>query len=251
MKTRRRTKRLTVAIALSLLALGAQIPGASIAAAAPETPLDLALCAPDQNTFTLVIDNAYFPLSVGDQWVLTGKEQGQTIGLRITVLDATESLYRGKSKVTTRVVEETEWLDTNASGTIDPGEALIESSLNYFAQTQSGTVCYFGEAVDIYEDGEIVSHEGSWRADARGNAPGIYMPAAPEVGMTFQQEVAPGIAEDTATILAIGDVTVSAGSFVNAIKVRDFNPLDGSRGIKWYAPDVGIVVDGPLELMSA
>ena len=76
------------------------------------------------------------------------------------------------------------------------------------------------------------------------------MPAQPEVGTTFQQEVAPGIAVDTATILAIGDVTVDAGTFVNALKVRDFNPLDGSRGIKWYAPDVGIVVDGPLELMS-
>ncbi len=198
----------------------------------------------------LAIDNPYFPLSVGDQRVLTGKEQGQTIGLRITVLDATENLYRGKNKVTTRVVEETEWYDTNASGAIDPGEALIESSLNYFAQTQSGTVCYFGETVDIYENGEIVSHEGSWRADTRGNAPGIYMPASPKVGMTYQQEVAPGIAEDTATILAIGDVTVAAGTFVNAIKVRDFNPLDGSRGIKWYAPDIGIVVDGHLELMG-
>lgn len=243
-------KRLTIGFALVLLALGAQIPGATIAAAADDAPLDLALCAPDQNTFTLAIDNPYFPLAVDDQWVLTGKEQGENIGLQITVLEATETLYRGKNKVTTRVVRETEWFDTNPNGEIDPGEALIESSLNYFAQTESGTVCYFGETVDIYEDGEIVSHEGSWRADTRGNAPGIYMPAQPEVGTTFQQEVAPGIAVDTATILAIGDVTVDAGTFVNALKVRDFNPLDGSRGIKWYAPDVGIVVDGPLELMS-
>lgn len=220
------------------------------ASAAEGTPLDLAMCAPSQNTFTLAIDNTYYPLPVGQQLILTGKEQGQQIGLRIAVLDQTEVLYRGKNKVTTRVVEETEWYDANPNGAIDTGETLIESSLNYIAQTAGGTVCYFGEAVDIYEDGVVVSHEGSWRADEQGHAPGILMPAAPEVGMTFQQEVAPGIAEDQATIIAMGTVTVPAGTFESSIKVRDFNPLDGSKGVKWYAPNVGLAVDGPLELMS-
>jgi hypothetical protein len=76
--------------------------------------------------------------------------------------------------VTTRVVEEIEWEDSIPFGTIDAGEALIERSLNYFAQTQDGTVCYFGEAVDIYENGVVVSHEGAWRADApdTDNGPG-------------------------------------------------------------------------------
>jgi hypothetical protein len=52
------------------------------------------------------------------------------------------------------------WEDGNADGVIDAGEDLIEVSLNYFAQNQDGTVCYFGEAVDMYEGGEIVSHGG-------------------------------------------------------------------------------------------
>lgn len=235
---------------LASLVLGGLTLGLNPATAAEGSRLDLALCARDQNSFTLMIDNTYFPLPVGQQWVLTGKEQGEFIGLQITVLAATQDLYRGKRKVTTRVVRETEWADANGNGVIDAGEDLIESSLNYFAQTQDGTVCYFGENVDIYEGGEIVSHEGSWRADARGNAPGIFMPAEPAVGMTFQQEVAPGIAEDEATIVAIGSVTVPAGTFAASIRVRDFNPLDGSKGIKWYAPDVGLVVDGPVELVS-
>lgn len=250
MKIRRRTKRLTTGIALALLALGSQTVGLTTAGAAESAPLDLALCAPGQNTFTLAIDNAYYPLPVGRQLVLSGREQGRQIGLQVTVLDATESLYRGKNKVTTRVVGETEWYDADANGAIDAGETLIESSLNYIAQSGNGTVCYFGEAVDIYEGGVVVSNEGSWRADEQGHAPGILMPVAPVAGMTFQQEVAPGIAEDRATILATGSVTVPAGTFENALKVRDFNPLDGSRGVKWYAPNVGIAVDGPLELVS-
>lgn len=79
---------------------------------------------------------------------------------------------------------------------IDAGEFVIETSINYYAQTQDGTVCYFGEDVDIFLPDGGVSHEGAWRADDPGNAPGIFMPADPQVGMTFQQEVAPGTAED-------------------------------------------------------
>jgi hypothetical protein len=130
------------------------------------------------------------------------------------------------------------------------GENLREVSLNYFAQTQDGTVCYFGEVVDIYEGGIVVSHEGSWRADTRGNAPGIFMPAAPEPGMTFQQEFAPGIAENRATIVRSGTVTVPAGTFADTITVRDFNPLDGSRSTKVYARDVGLIRDDTLELIT-
>jgi hypothetical protein len=237
------------AVLLSLVAL--QLGAALAKGAAADTNLDLALCAPGQNTFTLAIDNDYLPLEVGQQWVLVGKEQGETIGLRVTVLDATEDLYHGKRTVTTRVVEEAEWEDANGNGLIDTGENLKEISLNYYAQTQDGTVCYFGEEVDIYEGGVVVSHEGAWRADTRGNAPGIFMPADPQVGMTYQQESAPGIAEDQATIVSVGKtVTAPAGTFNDTIRVRDFNPLDGSRGFKVYAPDVGIIVDGPLSLIS-
>jgi hypothetical protein len=152
--------------------------------------------------------------------------------------------------VTTRVVEELEWADANANGVVDAGEDPIEVSLNYFAQTQDGTVCYFGEAVDIYEGGEVVSHEGSWRADAPGNAPGIFMPAAPEPGLSFQQEAAPGVAEDQATIERTGTATLPDGTVAATITVRDFNPLDGSKGTKVYAQGVGIIQDDKLELIS-
>ena len=146
--------------------------------------------------------------------------------------------------------EELEWEDANANGLVDADETLIEISRNFYAQTQDGTLCYFGEDVDIYEGGVVVSQEGAWRADDRGNAPGIFTPADPP-GMTYQQEVVPGIAEDTATVIRRGrTVTVPAGTFADTITVRDFNPLDGSRGTKVYAPGVGLIVDGPLDLIS-
>ena len=228
--------------------------------AAPEAPpLDPALCAPDQHTFTSDVENAFFPLLVDRVWVYTGKEQGRTIGLRITVLGKTENFYSGQDKVTTRVVEEREWEDADGDGEVDDDEFVIEVSLNYYAQTQDnpetpqnegGTVCYFGEDVDIFHEDGTVTHEGAWAADDPENAPGIFMPAEPAVGMTFKQESAPGTAEDEATIIRSGQtVTVPAGTFTDTITVRDFNPLDRSKGTKVYARNVGLIQDGPLGLL--
>ena len=243
-------RRNTVWSATVLLCLVAVLltPRLAFAAPLPPQPTEpLSLCDPAQHTFTPDVTNPYFPLPIGRVWVYSGKEQGENVELQITVLDATETFnFGGGQRVTTRVVEEVEWVDTNANGVIDsPGE-LIEVSRNYFAQTtEQGTVCYFGENVDIYENGRVVSNEGAWRADGRkglpGSAPGIFMPAAPQRGMTFQQEVAPGVAEDLATITNVGKTTIT---------VRDFNPLDGSSGTKVYEHGIGLIQDGPLRLVS-
>jgi hypothetical protein len=41
-----------------------------------------------------------------------------------------------------------------------------------------------------------------------------------------------------------------AGTFPDTIRVRDFNPLDGSQGIKVYARGVGLIRDASLDLIS-
>jgi hypothetical protein len=194
------------------------------------------VCDPGQGGFTPTSTNPYFPIQVGSQWQYEGVEDDELIELRITILDVTEVV----AGVTTQVLEERETAD---------GE-LTEISRNFFAQAGDGTVCYFGEDVDIYEDGEIVSHDGAWRADEPGNGPGIFMPAAPTPGMKYLIEVAPGVAEDQATIVGQGPVTVPAGTFTTTIRLREFNPLDGDKGYKVHAAGVGLVVDDILKLVS-
>jgi hypothetical protein len=220
--------------------LGALVDVTAAGSAQAQT-LDLALCDPRQHTFTTNVTNEFFPLPVGQQWVYFGVEQGDPIGLQITVLNETETFKFGPVTVTTLVVEELEWIDANRNSVVDRDEELLEVSRNFYAQTEQGTVCYFGEEVDIYENGVIVSHEGAWRADAKRNRPGIFMPANPQVGMTFQQEFAPGVAMDEATIIKFAKDTIT---------VRDFNPLDGSSGTKEYRAGVGLVRDGPLDLVA-
>ncbi|NIS28433.1 MAG: hypothetical protein GWN07_00005, partial [Actinobacteria bacterium] len=153
------------------------------------------------------------------------------------VLDETEVV----GGVTTRVVEERE---------TEAGE-LIEISRNFYAGTEDGTVCYFGEDVDIFENGRIVSQEGAWRADAPGNFPGIIMPANPRTGQTFPIEGAPGVAEDFGDVVAVNaPVDVPAGSFTRTVRIRETDPLEPDFDFKVFARDVGIVVDGPLSLVS-
>jgi hypothetical protein len=224
----------------SFAALGT-LPGCKIATSADDTSaglqvLDIGICAPTQGGFSATSTNPYFPFQTGSQWIYDGEEDGVAIHLEITALNKHENV----GGVTTQVIEERE----TANG------ELSEVSRNFFAQTSDGTVCYFGEEVDIYEGGKIVGHEGEWRGDQPGNAPGIIMPASPKPGMKFQFESAPGVAEDQGSIVGTGPADVPAGRFTETIGIREFNPLDGGRDFKVYAAGVGLIIDGTLQLTS-
>lgn len=198
--------------------------------------LSTELCSPALGGFTIVSTNPYFPMEVGDQWLYEGEEDDAEVRVLITVLDETRTV----DGVTTRVIEEREWED----------DELLEISWNYYAQAGDGTICYFGEDVDIYEEGGGIVHEGAWCAEDEPNAPGIFMPAGPEPGQRYEMEVAPGIAEDRGKIVGSGPLFIDAGFFAQTIRVRESNPLDKGIGFKTFASGTGLVVDGPVELVE-
>jgi hypothetical protein len=200
--------------------------------AAPKQ-LSISLCSPSRGGFTIQSTNPYFPMDVGRQLILTGEENGESIELRVTVLDRTRVI----AGVTTRVIEEREFVDG----------VLAEVTWNYHVEASDGTNCYYGEDVDIYEDGGI-SHDGAWCAETPGNQPGIFMPADPRPGVTYQNEVAPGVAEDEAKIVGSGPREVPFGRFSRTIRIREYDPLTGDKDFKVYASGVGVIVDGPLQL---
>ncbi len=201
----------------------------------PGGELDIAVCAPSAGPFSANIDNPFFPLPVGAQWAFAGvDDEGAPVRVVITALAATEVV----AGVTTRVVEEREWEDG----------ALVEVSRNFFAQTADGTVCYYGEDVDDYEAGAIVGHGGAWRAGVDGALPGIQMPASPALGQTFAEEVAVGVAQDRAEVIAVGEsTTVGLGTFTDTIRFLESSPLDSGTSDKTFARGVGLLVDAPVE----
>jgi hypothetical protein len=195
--------------------------------------IDVSRCATTNTGYTTNFTHTYFGSTpVGNQLVLEGDEAGEHTRNEITVL----ALTRNIGGVTTRVIEEREF--TNGK--------LAEVSYNYFVQARDGSICYYGEDVDAYEKG-TVTHGGAW-CGVGPNHPGVFLPADPEIGMEFQQEVATGIAEDQARIVGKEPVKVPAGQYSNTIRIRESNPLDGEKDFKVFAAGVGIVVDGVQRL---
>jgi hypothetical protein len=170
--------------------------------------------------------------------VLEGVEDEDTARLVITVLNETKTI----GGVETRVVEENE--SENGKTT--------EISRNFFAFCEeTGSIFYFGEEVDVYKDGKIVNHDGSWIAKGK-NKPGLIMPGTCLLGARYYQEIAPCIAMDRAEIISISETfTTSAGKFTNCLKTEEtsaFNPKE--KEFKHYAPGIGLTQDENLLLVG-
>src|SRR2546425_5868221 len=199
--------------------------------------------------FSTNIDNPLFPLSSLGPKTFEGQDTdpdtGEVLAARL------ESAVLGK----TRKVAGVEVLVLEEK--VFANDELIERALDFFAQHEDGTVYYFWELVDNYENGKIVDHDGSWLAGKNGAEPGIVTPADPFVGQTFNQENAPGVAEDQSRVLALDEnVKTPAGKFKGCAKFEDTNPLDSppTTEFKWFCPGVGLVRDvdaeGFIELVS-
>jgi hypothetical protein len=119
---------------------------------------------------------------------------------------------------------------------------LVEQTQDFYAQHESGDVYYIGENVDDYEGGELVGHGGQWLAGENDARAGVFMPADPQVGDEFEQERAPGVAEDRSRVVKVGiSVTVPAGTFDDCIETEDFAPIEGATQNKFYCRGVGLV----------
>ncbi|MFN0245831.1 MAG: hypothetical protein ACKV2T_02915 [Kofleriaceae bacterium] len=201
--------------------------------------VDVARCDPALATFSLASTNPYYPLRVGNVTILEGVEDGQSIRVERRVLADTE-VVKG---VTTHVLEARELIDGQ----------IYEIARNYYVEAYDGTVCYFGEAVEFYENGQLVNRNGSWRADEGNAKPGVIMPAAPAVGDAYFQENAPGIAIDMGRVTDVTSTMMFAGqSYDNVVTVMDSNPLDtcDDEEVKFYVPGIGESGDTAKLLVS-
>jgi hypothetical protein len=226
-------------VTIGALMLAALFPPSAAALAVDEFTTDFRIV---DCKFKTVGSNPYFILKPGRRLVYEG-DGGR---LLITVLPQTRRItleIDGKSRtVNTRIVEEREFED---------GE-LIEVSRNFFAIcSKTNDVFYFGEEVDIYEDCEIVTHEGAWLAGQDGAQPGIIMPGTFLLGARYFQEIAPNVAMDRAENVEMGlTVDTPFGELENCVRVIETTPLEAGTSEKIYAPGIGLVVDGDLELVD-
>ena len=191
----------------------------------------------DPNNFVRTVDNRLFPLKPGTRFVFEGVEDGESeINVTIVTHDRKSILGVSATVVLDRVFVHGE---------------LKEKTFDWYAQDKQGNVWYLGENTKEYEDGKVVSTEGSWLAGRDGAKPGIIMLAHPQVGDSYRQEFLVGVAEDQARVVARDlDQRVPYGSFDNCVRTVEFTALEpGVKEAKIYCPGVGFVrahdVEGP------
>jgi hypothetical protein len=185
----------------------------------------------DPADFTTRIDNRYWPMAPGTQWVYRHTEpDGTEQRVEVVVTDRIRRVAGIDARVVHDVVTE-------------DGE-LREVTDDWYAQDDDGNVWYLGEATQEYENGEVVSTAGSFEAGVDGAQAGIAMPGRPRLRLRYRQEYYAGQAEDAAEILSLHEqAEVPFGHFTDVLVTKDTTPLQPRvLEYKHYAPGVGPVL---------
>ena len=193
------------------------------------------------------INNRYLPITKFHRCVLGGNDQGQHLRIVRVLQKRTKSFTYNGQTVKTAVVKD-KVTDVQA------GE-LIEKTIDYFAQDKAGNVYYFGEDVNEYANGHVVSHEGQWRVGRDTDKPGVLMPAHPKVGDSFRSEDIPGIAVEKDRVVASGLTRRIGGhTYRHVIRIREHatTPKPAEVEFKTYAPGTGVITEanGGVRLLS-
>lgn len=189
------------------------------------------------------IDNAYMPIQPDAVKVFRGKSDGERFVVTHLHLSDTRTFMWNGAAVETRVVKEIDF---------EAGD-ITEISLNYFAQADDGSVYYFGETVDDFNEGEIVGHEGSWLVGGKtaptdpdetyfADKPALFMPANPELGDSWKPEDLFPFVDETVTVIKVDSTQkIAAGKF-NAIRLKETSDIPGSDSEhKWWSKGVGVI----------
>ncbi len=183
------------------------------------------------------ITNAYFPLTPGtrSRWEGHAYDDGEKVSRAIewTVTSLTKEI----AGVETVVALERDFTD---------GEAE-EVELTFYAQDDFGTVWYFGEYSEEYEDAKIVKSP-LWLAGLQGALAGVMMQATPRIGTPdYAEGLGPAVRwNDRAKVRQVGGrQCVPTGCYRDVVVIEEFNVDEpGKSQLKYYAPGVGGIRTG-------
>ena len=210
-----------------------------------EAPYDPSIDPNDFVDFAAVIEqnaeftpNPYLPLIPGNTKEYQVKDaEGKIFEvLKVEVLERTINI----AGVNAIVVRDRVWeID-------DEGEqSLIEDTDDWFAQDLEGNIWYLGEAVKDYEDGELISLEGSFKHGVDHDKAGVLMMATPQEGTLYREEFSLGNAEDMGEVLGFEESrTVGNTTYSNVLVIKAFSPIEPDvYELKYYAPGVGLIME--------
>ena len=213
----------TVALLLPLLASAAAAAGSARqasspagASGSPDTPPCKPVSDFESGNFTdpTTIDNEFFPLVPGTQFVFEGRATLLPHQVVFTVTDVTKVI----DGVTTVVL----WDRDFSQG------KLVEEELAFFAQDKDGTVWNLGEYPEEWgESGNFLGAPSTWIAGEEDAQAGIHMQAEPRRGNGwYLQGFAPDIGFlDCAHVFKTGQtIDIDGTSYENVLVTNEVSP---------------------------
>jgi hypothetical protein len=222
-----KTRRIGVAAALAMaavIAVAALTPAMSSAKGPP---------APKASKFghnSNLVTNPWFPLARGSVYVYEGQREGMQARDVLTVSHKVKTI----AGIRAAVVKDLLYQNGH----------MAERTTDWYAQDRNGTVWYLGEkTAELSPSGKVLSTDGSFLHGRDGAKGGIFMPANPLVGRSFQQERYKGHAEDHFRILSLAtSVTTPVVTSKTAMLTEEWTPLEPQNVVqKYYVQGIGPV----------
>jgi hypothetical protein len=195
---------------------------------------------PSPGNFVARVDNPWFPLTPGTNFVYRGVKDGKSARDVVTVTHATKRIQGVRC--------------TAVADRLYLAGRLEERTTDWYAQDRRGNVWYFGEATaELDRSGHVTSTEGSWQAGRDGAQAGIFMTARPAVGQSRRQEYYKDHADDHFAVVSLrARVSVPYTSSDHALLTKEWTPLEpGTLDHKYYVRGIGnvkeVTVKGPTE----
>lgn len=178
------------------------------------------------------IDNAWFPLTPGTQYIYEGSTEESGITTVHLVIFTVTDMTKVIDGVRTLVIWDQDYSE---------GE-LVETELAFFAQDNDGTVWHFGQYPEVYERGRLVEAP-AWISGLKGATAGISMKAEPHIGdASYSQGWGPAV-NWTDRAQAAGmepEVCVPADCYEQVLLIEEFSQEEpGAFQLKYYARTVG------------
>jgi hypothetical protein len=174
------------------------------------------------------VTNPLFPVSKQDSVLMVGHVDGKPFRTEVTLLPETRIIEWQGQRIETLVSQYTAYLDGR----------IQEVAYDLYAQADDGSVWYFGEDVADFEDGAIVTKEGTWIAGKDGPA-AMIMPSGPKVGDAYRTENTPGIAFEEVSVKAVGKTLDGPLGPVKGGLLAEELHMDGKTEGKTFAPGYG------------
>jgi len=183
------------------------------------------------------IDNRYLPLTAFRRCELRGvDDEGKRERTVRTLLPQRRSFTIDGERVPAVTIRDDSYQDGR----------LVETTLDYFAQADDGTVLYLGENVRNVRNGRVVDTKGTWLFGEDTDVAGVAMPAEPKLGEQWRFEDVPGVTTESDRVEEIGMRARAGGRIVTGvIRVQEFIQPEGTVEHKLYAPGIGVIAEYP------